>query len=439
MSAVFRRGGMPAGRRRGKTRGFVIADSAGGIAALFPASDIAAGQQRATVGGLSLAGRLSVAVYLLFALIVAVNALVRPIADWDMLAYTAAVFERQGEADPVRLHARSYALVQSRIRPEQFHELTTNGRYRTVQAADPAAFVSMLPMYQVKGGYVRLVSALSRLGDPVVAMRAVSLMSMTALMAALFWAFWRLGELRLIGLLTPLMAVLRFPDLASLCSPDPLGAALLVSAAAVILVNGSPRPPAVALGLMVLAVLFRPDMLVAAGGLPVALVAGAALAGWLAGKRPVAALIEGVRAVGSWPWAAAAAAFGAYQLAKIGVSHPGWWPHFIFSIHQQQDSMAGFQPAFDWRIYLSAQARVANRLLSEQVWPWAMLALVLAGLIGARLKAFGPLLLGMVFLVAGVQATRLVAFPLPDSRIAAANLLTAALLAAAYVARNRPR
>ena len=387
------------------------------------------------VAGSRLVMWLSVSLYLSFCALVILNALARPIADWDMLAYTAVIVERQGETDPVRLHARAYGLVKASVTEPQWHELTTLGHYRMVQARDADAFVSMLPMYQVKGGYIRLVEMAARIAGPVAGMRMISFVAVLGLMGMLFWVFWRLGQLRLIGLMTPVMNTLRFPDLASIATPDPVVAFLMTAAACLILVAGRTRPPVLALLLLVAAVLLRPDMLVATTGLPLALVAGCLLARIMNGQVIPAALPAALRDVGPWPWAAALAGFAAYMLAKAGVNHPGWFAHFWFSIHEQKDTMAGFQPAFDLKIYLSAVVRATMRLLREQPWPWIMLSLMLCGLIFARLRDVGPVLLGLMIFVLGIWASRTLVFPLPDSRIAAPIVLITILIAVALVTR----
>ncbi len=382
---------------------------------------------------------LSVALYLLYCGLVVLNAVARPIADWDMLAYVASVLQRRGETDALQLHAQAFGIVRAAVTDAQWHQLTTLSQYRVVQARDAEAFVSMLPMYQVKGGYVALIDLVGGMLGPVTAMRVVSLASMIVLMAALFVSFWRLGQLRFIGLLTPVMAMLRFPDLASISAPDALVAALATSAACLIILSERTRPPPLALGLLVTAVLIRPDMLVATTGLPLALVAGSTVAALLDGRNLRGALDQGLRATGPWPWAAAVAGVGAYLAAKAGVNHPGWFAHFMFSFHDQRDTMAGFQPAFDIRIYLSALARVTVRLLREDIWPWLMLSLILCGLFFARLRDFGPVLLGLLVFVLGVWASRTLAFPLPDTRVAAPQVLTAIMIAVALIARSADR
>ncbi|MGL4441165.1 MAG: hypothetical protein ACRCUE_18055 [Bosea sp. (in: a-proteobacteria)] len=382
-----------------------------------------------------LATAASVAAYLLFCAMVILNGIARPIAGWDMLAYTATVLERRGVVDPVDLHAQTYATVRAAVTAPQWHELTTQSHYRIVQARDAQAFVSMLPMYQVKGGYVTLVAALASVTGPVAAMRAISLVSIIGLMAVLFWAFWRLGQLQLVGLLTPVMSLLRFPDLASLGAPDPAVAFLATAATCLIIVANSGRVPLIALCLLVGSVLLRPDMLVATTGLPLALVAGSVFAAVLNGESSFRALRHGFKTVGVWPWTAAFAGLAAYAVAKAGVPHPGWFAHFMFSFHDQRDTMVGFQPAFDLKIYVSALARVSMRLLREEVWPWLVVGLMICGVLIVRLRDAGPTLLGMIIFILGVWMSRTLVFPLPDSRVATPQVLTAVMVAVALIAR----
>jgi hypothetical protein len=378
---------------------------------------------------------LSVLAYLGFCLIVAVSTLSRPVANWDMLAYTGAVLRHQGETRPAAIHARSYEIVRQAVSPDQMQELSASDQYRRVQARDADAFVSMLPMYEVKGGYVALVAALSRFADPVTVMRGLSLAATLGLLAILPLALWRVGALAFAGLLPPALMALRVGDLASISTPDPLVAFLAVAAGCLILTRGTPCPPAGALLLLLLAVWIRPDMLVATTGLPFALVAGAAGAALLAGSGVGAALWSSFRAVGFAPWLAAVAGVAVYLVAKAGVAHPGWWAHFNFTFVAQQESMAGFAPAFDIKVYLTALARVTARMLRDELWPWLVLAVALWGVTAVRWRELGPALLGLLVFVIGVFAARTVAFPLPDSRVAAPTVLILLLVMAAHMGR----
>lgn len=378
----------------------------------------------------------SVLIYLAFCTIVVFNALAKPIANWDMLAYVASALQRGGELDPSRLHSAAYGIVRAAVTGQQWHELTTLTQYRIIQAQDADAFASMLPMYQVKGGYVVLINALSGFASPVTVMRVISLASTLALMTALLWSFWRLGQIRLIGIMTPILALLNIADLASIATPDPPVTFLVASALCLMLVADRTRPPLSALCMLVVSVLLRPDMLVATVGLPFALVAGVAASAMLDRTPWTTALRQGFTEVGAWPWAAAVAGMGAYLVAKAGSAHPGWYAHFVFSLHEQRDTMAGFSPAFDLRTYLSALARAMMRLLRDEIWPWLMLALLVCGLCIARLRDFGPVLLGLTLFMLGVLATRVLVFPLLDARVAAPQVLTAVIIAIALFQRT---
>jgi hypothetical protein len=386
---------------------------------------------------LGFAGQVSVLLYLAFCGLVTLMALARPIANWDALPYAASVMVHQGETDPATLHRRSYALVQTHVSPAQFHELTSSLPYRTAQAASAENFVSMLPMYQVKGGYIATLSALSRLGDPVTAGRALSLAAILMMLGMLMWSFNALGALHLIGFTVPMLAALRVSDMASTVTPDAVVAALGVSAMALIAVAGRLAVPAPALALLVLAVLFRPDMVVLTSGLPVALICGAALAAAIAGQPVHRALGAGVRAVGAGPWLAALAGAAAYMLAKAGVAHPGWWTHFNFSFVAQPDSLSGAALVYDWRVHASAIARASLRMLREEDWGWMMLAMLLAGLMWAKARTIPPLLLGLALAAIGSVAARTLTFPLPDARIAVLPMLTLAIVAAGIIGAGR--
>lgn len=380
---------------------------------------------------LGLAGLFSVAVFLLFALVTMVNAISKPIANWDMIPYVGSALQRNGVTDPAEIHRQSYALVKAKVTEAQWMDLISNGRYRAVQAADPHAFVSMLPMYQVKGGYVSMVAAAARVADPVDVMRAVSVFGAAATLAGLLYAFYGLGALRLIGLTVPVLAAVELPDQASLCGPDIIATAMVVWAAALIAVRAQVCWPAVAL--LVVSVLFRPDMLVATVGLALALGSGSFIVALARGEPAVAALSGAIRTTGLPALMAAPLGVAAYLVAKIGVAHPGWWAHFWFSVIEQRDTMQGFAPAFDLKAYLSGLVRVFMRAMRGEAWPWIMVALAVAGVMWMRLRAFTPILAGLMLLTIGTIAARSIAFPLPDARIATPWVLIATMVLAGYL------
>lgn len=381
---------------------------------------------------------LSLALFAVFALSVTINAWMRPIANWDMLPYAALALPEARGGDAAVVHARAYALVREHVTEAQWADLTAVGRYRVVQAHQPEAFVSMFPMYEVKGGFIGLVRAATALTDPVTAMRSFSLAAAIALFAAVAWTFWRLGALHLLALTLPVMSALGVVDQASLSGPDLISSALTVWAVALMLVSGQTRPPVAALCLLVAAVALRPDMLVATSGLPFALIAGALGARLIAGERLRPAAAQAVAEVGPWPWLSAVAGVGVYLAVKAGVDHPGWWAHFTFSFLEQKDSMAGPHPAFEWTAYLSALARVSLRLMRTETWPWIVAALALGALLWLRAPALPGIIWGLLVFVAGVMAARYLVFPLPDARVALPWVLgLTMILCAAATAERR--
>ncbi len=343
------------------------------------------GAVRGSAGVPRIVSALSLLAFAAFALIVLVSSLTRPIANWDMLAYAGSVVRHQGETDPARVQERAFGLVRQAVTPDQWANLTQASHYSQVQATDPRAFASMLPMYEVKGGYNRVISWLAGRDDVVRAMRLVSLVSVLGMLALLAWSFARLGALHWLAFTLPVLASLRVVDMASMGSPD-AAVALLSVAAGVAMLSGGRAGFAVAAAVLALAVWFRPDMLVASAGLPFAIAAGFGLAAWLGGEDMRAALKRGLRAGGVAPFVGAAAGVGAYVLAKQGVQHPGWWTHFNFTFVAPLDDLTGFSPPFDVAVYVKAVIRAVTRMLRDETWPW----LTLAFMVGVLLHAGSP-------------------------------------------------
>src|SRR5690606_14605091 len=112
--------------------------------------------------------------------------------NWDMVAYTAAVLSDEGQTAE-DLHRETWGVVASHVSGEDFAALSTGGgaasrNYRAEQYRNAEAFMSMLPMYEVKVGYVALLRALSAVLDPVRSMMLVSAASAVGLTFIMFWA-----------------------------------------------------------------------------------------------------------------------------------------------------------------------------------------------------------------------------------------------------------
>jgi hypothetical protein len=380
------------------------------------------------------AGLASLAIFLAFAAVTLASAVTRPIANWDMLAYQAAVLDRGGTMSSADLHTRTYTIVRDRVGPESYRELTTGDRFRQRWAEDPDAFRSLLPMYAVKGGYVILLRAMSAFApDAIGPARAVSLASVAAMLAAILVVFWRLGALPWLALVVPVLAAMRFADLASMTAPDPLASALLVVAGAILATGGGVRLGPAPVALIAFAITMRPDMLVIAAGLPLALVVAAGVVAWRDGRRPIAALST----IGPWPWAGVILGVGAYLLAKWGIQHPGWWPHFNFSILRQEETMAGFAPAFSWSAYGQGLLRGILRSLRDEIWPWLMTAMLVAGALVVPWRRVSAQALALILVAAGAVAGRMIVFPLPDSRLAVVPIVLLVFAAARCIRDDR--
>jgi hypothetical protein len=379
---------------------------------------------------LRLAELLSVAVFVVFATVVLLSSVARPVSNWDMLAYEAAALERSGVADARELHRRAYEAVKARTPAADFTQLTTSDDFRATWAADPDAFRSLLPMYQVKGGYVALLSLAGSFVDRIDFARWLSRISVAVILGAIAFAFWRCGALASLAFAIPVLAALNLRDMASLMTPDAPATALVVVALAGLARPGQVRLSPLGAICVALSVALRPDMIVVAVGLPAALAAAAVAS---------RARSEWLPAILSpWPMLAAVGGVACYLAAKAGVAHPGWWPHFWFSIVGQQASMAGFSPEFSLAAYAGGVARAVLRMLRDEIWPWLALTALPAALAVARLQRMGEGALALILTGCGMLAVRLVIFPLGDARLAVLPM-TAFVLAAALLMAQQTR
>ena len=85
----------------------------------------------------------------LYCSIIAIIALGFPLANWDMIPYTALAQATPGQ-DMAAIHASAYETVKQAVSPGDFLQLTEDRRYRIAQYASSDAFATMLPMYEVK-------------------------------------------------------------------------------------------------------------------------------------------------------------------------------------------------------------------------------------------------------------------------------------------------
>ncbi|WP_206454922.1 hypothetical protein [Aurantimonas marina] len=335
----------------------------------------------------------SIAVFTLVVLATAVFALVKPEYNWDMAPYIAVSLEDR-ISDPVELHREAWAGIKARASEAQWYELSEGNAYNADLWQNPDHFVSQLPMYRVKIGYLQTVRLLDRVIDPVFATILVS--SLSALAVGLFLQFWmvRNGFAESGLLLAPILLLAGYFDMGLLATPDMYMATFGLAGIYLMVKN---RPWA-SVPFLVAMYLVRPDGIIFLFALLLAAVAF--------GYARLPTL------------AAFAVAVVAYPLIAQAAGHPGWWPHFYFSNVALQNDMAGFSPAFSVIDYLRGVVRGISVALRMNNWP-AIMALLLLGWLMLVLNGRAPARRAAMMLTAIVLCFlgKFVTFPLPDDRV----------------------
>jgi len=360
-------------------------------------------------GALALYGRYAAAlgavIFALYILATAAIAIVRPDANWDMLAYLA-VAEEGSFSDPAQLHAYAYDTVKAGVSADEYRLLTDDGGgFRSHMAANGKDFVSLLPMYRVKFFYAELLSTMSTVMPPVTAMRVVSAVSVILFGAGILLWLRVAGALAIAPLFAGLLMMTEFGPTARASSPDLLCAAFMMGG----LLAYVQKKEVWAAPLLFLAFLVRPDSIIPLTVLAVMLVAYRV--------KSVGVLIG------------FAASLAAYFAISAWSGHPGWWPHLYFSSIEQQLNMDGFDPAFSVMLYAKAFARTVVFSLWYNSWLGAVivavglwLALQRAGYSLERRAGvlFAATILGL--------AAKFIAFPIHDTRIYFPTLIPLFLL-----------
>ncbi|MCP3054781.1 hypothetical protein [Aurantimonas marianensis] len=335
----------------------------------------------------------SIAVFTLVVLATAVFALVKPEYNWDMAPYIAVSLEDR-ISDPVELHREAWAGIKERASEGQWYELSEGNPYNADLWQNPAHFVSQLPMYRVKIGYLQTVRWLDRVIDPVFATTLVS--SLSALAVGLVLLFWMVRHgFAESGLFLVLILLLAgYFNMGMLATPD-LYMAVFGLVGIYLMVKNRPWP---SVPFLVAMYLVRPDGIIFLFALLLAALAF--------GYARLPALV------------AFAVAVVAYPLIAQAAGHPGWWPHFYFSNVALQNDMAGFSPAFSVIDYLRGVVRGISVALRMNNWP-AIMALLLLGWVMLVLNGRAPARRAAMMLTAIVLCFlgKFVTFPLPDDRV----------------------
>ncbi|MFI5000465.1 MAG: hypothetical protein ACHQK9_11360 [Reyranellales bacterium] len=272
--------------------------------------------------------------FVLFSILLVVVSFAYSSYTWDLVAYVMAALD-DGHKSSAELHAQTWALIKDHVPGDHFEDLI-KGPYREEQYRNPDALVSMLPMYNLKVGYIFLLKALSRLVDPIHSFFVVSAVSTVGITFVMFLAsrhlvgFGRFAWLPIVGFFNI------FP-LAQLSTPDAPSAFLYCAGLFLLLRNN--QVPAIVLFLLGAAI--RPDNVV---------------------LNVMIALIIGAR---SWPKAAGLffSTCAIYLAAVLWAGHGGWWLHFYTSLVDQQATLVGFSPAFSPMVYARALAQQTSIVL----------------------------------------------------------------------------
>ena len=320
----------------------------------------------------------------------------RPVYNWDLVAYLAAAMKGQfAHFDDV--HRQVFSTLKSGLPAAEYQDLIGGDAYRIRQFADPAALESMLGMYDVKWLYIQLVTVL---GPQFGWLQAVFIVNFAAL-ALLYFSVWAwLSRFKLMAvapLVASLLLALGLTDAYRVSTPDFLALALMTSG---VLMLDRGRSWA-AMVPLTLAVLARPDGAVAV------LMMGFLLLAMRDSRWRNGALMIGL-------------AVGAYLFAKTLSTSPGWWAHLWFSTYQMQNTMEGFAPPFSTEVYLTAFAYNFGRAIMENNWLGFYIATIIASLwmiseshVDERIRHPRMVIVGALILAV---AAKFVVFPLHDTR-----------------------
>ena len=116
---------------------------------------------------------INIGIFIIFCSLVISAAVFRQAYDWDMVAYIALSLD---ETSGPEIHRITWDILESKVPQHKLEALKGKGSYeiRANWHENSDDFVSLLPLYEIKAGYVMLLRQLSKLTDPVLAMQLVS-------------------------------------------------------------------------------------------------------------------------------------------------------------------------------------------------------------------------------------------------------------------------
>ncbi len=351
----------------------------------------------------------------LYCSIIAIIALGFPLANWDMIPYTALA-QATPEQDIAAIHASAYDTVKLAVSPGDFLQLTEDRRYRIAQYASSDAFATMLPMYEVKWLYIETIRVISSVMGVIQAERVINSVSMVAI--GLMISFW-LNANRALVFAPIVIAGLALSDIGTIArvtTPDMMAGALVLGSV-LLLHRGQAALSALVLAA---AVATRPDHVLLAGCLAIALV--------LAGRdwRNAALLLL--------------PSLAAFVVVSNVANYPGWWTHVYLTQIEYVPTLEGFHPEFSLATYLVAVVKAASRAVAEEGWPVLLLMLALGSawvVMKIENVSRRDMALTLALLVAVV--VKFMIFPINEGRFHFAYLIPALLLLVAIWANSQAR
>lgn len=275
-----------------------------------------------------------------------------------MVAYIALSLD---ETSGPEIHRITWNILESEV-PQRPLEALKEGNYeiRVNWHKNSDDFISILPLYGIKAGYVMLLAQISKLTDPVLAMELVSASSALAGALMVFLVFLPIrGVIGFCWL--PVLGGLDVDRLARFFTPDALTFALY--ALAFTLLTRFRFTGAVAV--MILGAFVRPDSLVLNTMIAIVI--------FLTSRPHSAVLIIG--------------SILAYLLAGQLSQHPGWWTHFYFTFIEQQTNLSNPIPDFDLILYLKTIAVWWARLFVNGRWVLPLFLIISVLFLGSTIKS----------------------------------------------------
>lgn len=325
----------------------------------------------------------------------------KPIYNWDMSAYFATTLR---EMDPTltndQLHQQSWSLVKEIAPAGDYADLTQSNGYRAHMIDNPDDFISMLPMYEVKIGYLAAAKFLTPFLGLAQSYYLISSLSLLLMGSVILYWMTRGGFLQAAPLAAAGLLILSYFKLGLNVTPDLPAAAFCVWGCERV----TAKRPWTGVLLMLVGFTVRPDML---------LFLFAFLLGALLFRRYILPAIVGF-----------GIALASYLFITSGTHHPGWWVHFYFACVEIQNSLIGFDPDFSLTAYISGVARGIAIGLRDHDW-WAVLAICLAGWALLVRHGKGPDRIGTQMILTCLMAIggKFILFPMPEDRFYIAYLV----------------